>query len=91
MRLLQVMKQYSVTAIATKGVAIPDPLIMLDEGLNVFTVLTDNVDEMLKLLKDEGVTVKEINVMEQAPSTLHDMLVEGEPEELLGPYAGSIP
>ena len=85
------MKQYSVTAVATKPVAIPDPLIMMDVGLNVFTVLTDDVNEMLKLLKNEGVTVKEINVMEQEPSTLHDMLVEGESEELLGLYAGSFP
>lgn len=90
MKLLQLMKQYSAKATALRPVAIPDPLILLDEGFNTFTFVTDNLDGTLDLLKNEGVTVQEVFTLEQEASSLKDILVEGESEAKLGLYGAEV-
>lgn len=78
------MEQYSIKAQARKPVAIPDPLVMLDAGFNVFNVVTDDLETLLSDLENEGVTIIEASKMEQEPSSLEDMLVEGESPAMLG-------
>ena len=73
------MKQYSIVAMAKQPVAIPDPLIMLDTGHNVFQVMTEDITEVLDLLENEGVTVQSYNKLgqDEAPR-LEDELLPGE-------------
>lgn len=73
------MKQYSIVAMAKQPVAIPDPLIMLDTGHNVFQVMTEDITEVLYLLENEGVTVQSYHKLgqDQAPR-LEDELLPGE-------------
>jgi len=79
------MKQYSIVAMAKHPVAIPDPLIMLDEGHNAFTVMTDDIADVLELLAGEGVTVQSYNHLGQdGPPRLEDELLPGETLESIG-------
>lgn len=73
------MKQYSIVATAKYPVAIPDPLIMLDTGHNVFQVMTADIADVLELLENEGVTVQSYNKLgqDEAPR-LEDELLPGE-------------
>lgn len=58
------MGYYSIIAIAKQPVAIPDPMVMLDRGMNVFTAQTDDLDGFLATLKNEGVTVQKVNQLD---------------------------
>lgn len=58
------MGYYSIVAVARQPVAIPDPMVMLDKGVNVFTAQTDDLDAFLKTLKNEGVTVQKVNQLD---------------------------
>lgn len=55
------MGYYSIVAVARQPVGIPDPLVMLDKGVNVFTAQTDDLEGLLDTLKSEGVTVQKVN------------------------------
>lgn len=55
---------YSFVALAQHPVTMPDPLVMLGQGINTFTALVDNLDEFLGTLKDEGVEVKQVNALD---------------------------
>ena len=79
------MGYYSIVAVARQPVAIPDPLVLLDTGLNVFTAQTDDLEGMLDALKNEGVTVKKVNRLDGLPSVepKATLLLPGESEELL--------
>lgn len=80
------MKQYSIEAIASKPVALPDPLVLLDTGFNVFTVMTDDLEGIKAMLENEGVTFKSINCIEQdVPVRLEDELL---PDESLAKVLG---
>lgn len=73
------MAFYSFTAIAQQPVGIPDPMILLDKGLNVFTAHTDDLDGLLKQLEDEGVTVTQVNRLDQHEENQPgDLLLPGE-------------
>lgn len=72
------MKQYTLKAIAQRPVAIPDPLIILDRGFNVFQVVTGDINDVVALLKNEGTEVTEINELQQEPDALQDLLVGDE-------------
>lgn len=69
------MAFYSFIAIAQQPVGIPDPMILLDTGVNTFTAHTDDLDGLLKQLADEGVKVTQVNRLDQ-----HE---EGQPSDLL--------
>lgn len=58
------MGYYSIVGIAKQPVAIPDPMIMLDTGLNVFTAQTDDLDGLLVTLKNEGVLVQKVHQLD---------------------------
>ena len=79
------MKQFSIQAMADCPVAIPEPLIMLDQGFNVFQIRTDDIEGILDLLRGESVSVIAINELgqDEAP-TLEDELLPGETSESIG-------
>lgn len=81
------MKQYTVTALAKSIVAIPDPIIMLGPGSNVFSVFTNDPEGVKQLLEDEGVEVLSFELIETPPTTAADILLPGEPpEEVFGVF-----
>lgn len=55
------MGYYSFIAVARQPVAIPDPMVMLDTGRNVFTAQTDDLEAFLKQLVEEGVVVQQVH------------------------------
>jgi hypothetical protein len=76
---------YSFVAIAKQAVGIPKPMLMLDAGVNVFTVAIDDLDGFLGQLKHEGVTVQQMNLLDaHQPGQPEDLEVEGLPRELGG-------
>lgn len=85
------MGYYSFTALAKHPVGIPDPMIMLDTGFNVFTAFTNDLEGLLGVLKDEGVEVQQINCLDKhEPVTLQQsVLLPGE-ETVLGLPAGTL-
>lgn len=79
------MAYYSFVATAKEPVGITKPMLMLDAGVNVFTLVVDDLDAFLKRLKDEGVTVQQMNRLDaHEPGTATDLLLEGEVPNLLG-------
>jgi len=58
------MAYYSFVALAQHPVTMPDPLVMLGEGVNTFTALVDDLAEFLGALKSEGVEVKQVNPLD---------------------------
>lgn len=74
------MGYYSFVAVARQAVAIPDPLILLDKGRNVFTAQTDDLDGLLETLKRENVEVVKVAQLDGvAPSYPQDnLLLPGE-------------
>lgn len=56
---------YSVVAVAKQPVAFPDPLILLDRGRNVFTVLVEDFEELREKLKTEGVEILQANRLDE--------------------------
>lgn len=77
------MRQFAIKVQATKPVAIPDPLVMLDRGLNVFNVVTDDLESLLEVLQNEGVTILKTMMMEQDPSGLEDISIDENPSTLM--------
>lgn len=61
---LGVMGFYSFAAFSRHTVTIADPLILIGEGANTFTALTDDVDGLVKLLESEGVEIQEVNKLD---------------------------
>lgn len=59
------MGYYSIVAVARTPVAIPEPMLMLDTGRNVFPVQIEDLEAFLKLLSDEGVQVQEVHRLDQ--------------------------
>jgi hypothetical protein len=73
------MGYYSFVALARYPVAMVDPLVMLGEGVNVFTALVEDLDEFLGDLKGEGVEVKQVNVLDGLdPIPATSLLLPGE-------------
>ncbi len=65
--------------------ALPEPLVMLDKGFNVFQVSTDDIEGILDLLRGEGVTIQEVNDLGQdVKPSLDDELLPGETRESIG-------
>ncbi len=76
---------YSIVAIAKQPVAFPDPLILLDRGLNVFTVHTDDLEELREKLKTEGAEILQANRLDdhQPLNPSETLLLPGEDIGLL--------
>jgi hypothetical protein len=68
---------YSFVVLAAHPVAIPNPMVLLDTGVNTFTALVEDLDEFTKLLANEDVTIKQANQL--------DKFEQQKPEDLLLP------
>jgi hypothetical protein len=55
---------YSFVALARHPVALPDPLVMLGEGINVFTAVVEDLPDFLSTLAGEDVEVKQVNALD---------------------------
>ena len=79
------MGYYSFVAIARQPVTIADPLILLGEGINAFTAHTEDVDELVKLLENEGVEVREFHRLDEleAVPVAEGLLLPGEASDVL--------
>lgn len=86
------MGYYSFVAFAKHPVSIPDPLILLGEGLNTFTAVTDDLEGLKSLLEDEGVTIREVNQLDELdPVPPESILLPGEaPSEALAPLLSGL-
>lgn len=76
---------FAIVARAKDLVVIPERYIALDAGMNVFNVVTDDLDGLLAHLKERGVTVDEVRRLDQlAPVDPKDsVLLPGEAPEVL--------
>jgi hypothetical protein len=54
------MAYYSLVAFAHQETIIRNPFIAIGQGVNVFTVVTEDITNLLKILHDEHVDVKEL-------------------------------
>lgn len=82
------MAYYSFVVLADHPVAIPDPMVLLDTGVNAFSALVEDLDGFTKLLEEEGVTIKQANRLDEfEPLGPESLLLPGEelPEGLLPP------
>lgn len=70
-------------AVASKEVIVQDPPIVVDPGLNVFTVMTSDFEKVREVLESEGVRVLEANHIHGEQTTLKDLLLPGEDESIL--------
>jgi hypothetical protein len=83
------MAYYSFVAFAQHPVAIPDPLIMLGRGINTFTAMTEDLDGLLALLRDEDVDIKQVNQLDGLrPVPPETLLLRGESPEAFIPLLG---
>lgn len=55
------MGYYSFVAFAHRPVSIPDPLILLGDGVNTFTAVTDDLEGLRLVLENEGVEIREVH------------------------------
>lgn len=76
------MAYYSFVAIAKQPVGFTKPMLMLDAGVNVFSVVVDDVQALLEAFKDEGVTVQQMNQLDahEAPPLEADILPDEMPQ-----------
>lgn len=77
------MQQYAIRAMSGEPFGIPEHNIALDTGFNVFNVVTEDLDQILSQLRSHGVQILDIQMMQQPRQTLEDLLVPGEPLEVL--------
>jgi len=79
------MGYYSFVAFSRHPVTITDPLILLGQGINTFTATADDVDELVGLLEDEGVDVREVNRLDtlEAVPIAEGLLLPGEASDAL--------
>lgn len=80
------MGYYSIVATAPQPIGILKPMVMLDTGLNVFTVQVDDLDKFLQSLLDEGVVLEKVISLEGVtePNRPSDLLLPGEHHQLPG-------
>jgi hypothetical protein len=70
---------YSFVVIAPHPAGIIDPMVMLDTGVNAFSVVVDDLDAFVDQLKAEGVEIKNVNRLdEHAEVSEQHMLLAGE-------------
>ena len=70
---------YSFVVVAPQPLGIPKPMLLLDRGLNVFSVVVDDLDALLEKFKEEGVIVQQMNPLDEfEPAGTAGLLLEGE-------------
>lgn len=80
------MGYYSFILIAKNPVAIENPLVLLDRGVNVITSVVDDLEAFLARLKTEGVKVEKVNRLDGLePVPMDSMLLPGETASALTP------
>lgn len=85
------MAYYSFVVIAPQPVGFTKPLLMLDKGLNTFSVVVDDVEALVERFHDEGIVVKQRNLLDEfEPGQSSDLLLDGE-ADLLGAPDGDEP
>ena len=57
-------RYYSIRAFSTISQQYEELMVFIDPGLNAFTVLTDDVEAFLQLLKSDGIRVDEVNQLD---------------------------
>lgn len=78
------MAYYSFVVIAQQPVGIPNPIILLDRGLNTFNAEISDIDAFKKDLENENVVIKEVYRLDtHEPGLPTDLLLEGEKTESL--------
>jgi hypothetical protein len=82
---------YSFIAFAKQPVSIQNPPILLGEGVNTFTAVTDDIDGLKALLKNEGVDLREVHRLDGLdPVPPESILLPGEdPAEVLDLLLGA--
>ena len=83
------MHQYSLVIHTLHGVAIPDPLLLLGEGVNVVSVFTDNIDQVKANIEAEGCDIKEVNLLEAEQTQINDLMIGDETSEQHGLLSSS--
>lgn len=82
------MAYFSFAVIAKYPVGIPQPLVMLDTGYNVFNAELSDPDEIeafKALLENEDVTIREMHRLDSHEAgSPDDLLLDGESDLLLG-------
>lgn len=56
---------YSFVVNAKTPVGIERPMVLLDEGVQVFTAVVEDLDAFKQRLKDEGVEVRQVNRLDE--------------------------
>ena len=55
---------YSISGFSTTSFEYEHPLIFVGEGMNVFTVLTDDVDSLVERLRLDGLRIEAVNQLD---------------------------
>jgi len=81
---------YSFIAFAKQPVCIPNTCILLGEGLNTFTAVTEDIEGLKVFLEGEGVDIREVHRLDGLdPVPPDSLLLPGEnPAEALAPLLG---
>jgi hypothetical protein len=70
---------YSFVVVAPHPVGIIKPMLLLDSGMNAFSIAVDDLDALLERFKEEGVVVQQRNCLDEfEPTQQADLLLEGE-------------
>lgn len=82
---------YSFTAFAKQPVSIADPIILLGEGFNTFTAVTDDLEGLKGRLEDLGVDIRAVHRLDGLDPVPPDSLfLPGEdPAKALVPLLGA--
>lgn len=79
------MAYYSFVVLARQPVGFPKPMVMLDAGMNVFSAEVEDIALFSAQLKEEGVTVQQMNRLDaHEPGNPSDIVLEGDPPLFLG-------
>ena len=70
---------------AKHPVGIPQPLVMLDTGYNVFNAELSDLEEFKALLANEDVTIRSVHQLDaHEAGSPEDLLLDGDSDLLLG-------
>lgn len=57
------MKYYSIVVFSQESLQYQDPEIFVETGVNVFTVLTGDIQSLVSMLEEDGIRVNEVNCL----------------------------
>lgn len=58
------MRYYSIKAFSRRSIQYETPLILIEPGMNAFTVTTPDIDSLVRMLRQDGVRVDEVNSLD---------------------------